>query len=143
MYVRLVILSVLAACGLFFVIGGFSAGVEMTLFGIFFVGGPLAGIAWILFTHTRFKMAGHYLVLKSPLTNARRIDLDELVLWRELSYSIRGQTRRSLVLLFPGDRRVMVDNQDYPAEYDELQEALVAHYDSRRHFSVASSAVSP
>jgi hypothetical protein len=89
------------------------------LFGICTVIG-IYGIVRAIANHCRFKLVNNILVLESPLKNAYRIDLNTVAEWRELGYNIRGQRRKTIILLFDQKEKVVIDNSEYEIEFDEL-----------------------
>jgi hypothetical protein len=85
-------------------------------------------IARIVINHRRFKLVGDILIFKSFLRRARSIDLSIMTKWRELGFNIRGQRRKTIILLFDKDEKVIVDNSEYEKEFDELLIYLAQNY---------------
>lgn len=136
---RLVILGFVAAfMGMLIAIGLEVWGELLPFPTVCFVG-AVFGIAWVIWNQIRFKVVNNTLIIQQPLRTAEAIDLDKLAAWRELSYNIRSQTRRTLVLMFGHDRKVFVDNHEYEAEYEELQRLLHHAHLNKKQLSSASS----
>lgn len=96
--------------------------------GFFILG--LVLISRTISSHTRFKLAANQVVIEKALQSAYSIDLNHLVGWRELNYPIRGQRRRTLILLLPHDKELVLSNRDLKEEFDELHQFLQKNYSS-------------
>lgn len=96
--------------------------------GCFILG--LVLISRTISSHTRFKLVANQVVIEKALQSAYSIDLNNLVGWRELNYPIRGQRRRTLVLLLPNDKKLVLSNKDLKEDFDELHQFLQKNYSS-------------
>ena len=104
-------------------------------FPLFFGGCTLVGIYAIWYSlryQVRFKLADHFLVFESPLHKARYVDLKALTDWRELGFNIRGQRRKTVILLFKSDEKVVVDNSEYKGEFEELLRYLFQEHQDKK-----------
>ena len=54
-------------------------------------------------------------------------DLKKIEEWQESSYRIRGKFKKSLILFFSGNKRLIVSNEDHQIEFEELDRYLRAH----------------
>jgi hypothetical protein len=88
----------------------------------------LAAIAFTLWTHVRFKLVFDTLIIEQPFRSAFSVDLNKLVRWRALSYYIRGQHRKTLVLILNDEKKLILTNTDYQPEFKELADYLRLHY---------------
>lgn len=91
------------------------------LLGMFLISRTIA-------SHIRFKLADDQVVIEKAFQSAASVDLNKLIGWRELSYPIRGQRRRTLILLLPHNRKIVISNRDWKKEFDELHEFLQKNY---------------
>jgi len=82
----------------------------------------LAAIAYTIWSDTDFNITGHWLIVTRP-SQQQKFDLKQLRQWEEISYPIRGQRRKKLVLVFDQRLTVELSNTDYKEKY----EALYAH----------------
>jgi hypothetical protein len=93
------------------------------LLGLFLISRTIA-------SYIRFKLEANQVVIEKAFQSATCIDLNQLVGWRELSYPIRGQRRRTLILLLPHDKELVLSNRDLKEEFDELHQFLQKNYSS-------------
>lgn len=88
----------------------------------------LASIAFMLWNHVRFKLVFDHLIVEQPFRSAFSIDLTQLVQWRALSYNIRGQQIKTMILILIDEKKVILTNTDYKTEFKELADYLTLHY---------------
>ncbi len=88
----------------------------------------LTAIGFTLWTHIRFKLVFDQLIIEQPFRNAFSVDLEQLVRWRVLSYNIRGQQRKTLILILKGEKKLTLTNTDYRTEFKELVDYLSSKY---------------
>jgi hypothetical protein len=81
-----------------------------------------------LWQHIQFKLVNNELVVKEPIQTATSFNLNQLITWRLISYNIRGQQKQSLVLFLANNKKLIVSNEDYKSEFDELSAYLIKNY---------------
>ncbi len=90
------------------------------------------GIYRAIRDHLRFSLVDDLLILEAFGQRAQMFDLKLLVAWRELSYNIRGQRRKTLVLHFENGSRTSIDNVEYHDEYENVSRYLGEKFQSRK-----------
>jgi hypothetical protein len=87
----------------------------------------LAAIAYTIWSDAEFNIAGNFLILTKP-SRQQKFDLKQLHRWEEISYPIRGQRRRKLVLVFDHRRTVELSNTNHKEKYEMVYCHLKREY---------------
>jgi hypothetical protein len=93
-------------------------------------------IAFVFWTEVEFNLAGNTLFVRRPFRGQERFDLKNLVQWEELSYPIRGQSRRNLVMFFEREKRVDISNTNSTDQYDIIYRHLRKEFSGIEKFNM-------
>ncbi len=85
------------------------------------------GIYSALITYQRIKLVDSHLILIKIIEKNQTLDLEKLQEWQEKRYYLRSSLRRSLILFFPNDRRLLLSNKDQPEEFEKLAHFLLTN----------------
>src|SRR5258706_2764335 len=84
----------------------------------------LVVIGYTIYTDIDFNLAGHVLFINHRFHGQQKFDLQQLREWEEISYPIRGQRRRNLILFFDQERIVELSNKDQKERYETVYKHL-------------------
>lgn len=85
------------------------------------------GVYSSLITYQRIKLVGSHLILTKIITKDQTLPLEELVEWQEKRYYLRSSLRRSLILFFPNNQRLLLSNKDQLEEFEKLGHFLLTN----------------
>gem|GEM_PF-5822990 len=133
-------ISILAAVSLFllFLSAMFSlyANEINVLFILFLI--SLGVIAFTVWTNVEFNLAGKILFVSRTFREQEKFDLEHLLQWEELSYPIRGQRRRNLVMYFDQERTVELSNADFKDQYEVIYRYLKQEFSDIEKFNITA-----
>ncbi len=85
------------------------------------------GIYSALITYQRIKLVDSHLILMKIIEKNQTLDLEKLQEWQEKRYYLRSSLRRSLILFFSNNQRLIISNKDQPQEFERLADFLVTN----------------
>ncbi|MBI3220012.1 MAG: hypothetical protein HYZ44_10900 [Bacteroidetes bacterium] len=115
----------------FLFIGGvaiFFDGFDLFAFVWIFLGGLSSyGIYATLRVYQRIKLSGNALRVTKIMAANQTLNLEELQEWQEKRYYLRSSLRRSLILFFPNNQRLLLSNKDQAEEFEKLAHFLLTN----------------
>ena len=111
----------------------FSNEFALTLISILFTSIGLISILVVVANFKKIELQSNILTIKQSFDRTRSFKLDEVASWSELSYSIRGQLKRSLILFLSNDEKITISIYDDINEFDKLSHYLKTRLPERKN----------
>lgn len=92
----------------------------------------ILGIVRTFKKRIRFKRIDDILVMETIFGSPTQVNLSTTVSWAELGFNIRGQRRKTVLILVPKNEQIIIDNSEYPEELDDIINYLTTSYPERK-----------